>query len=53
MNATWHTKHPMPAKATIEQRIKWHIAHAKFCACRPIPSNLRAKIRALSKISKK
>jgi hypothetical protein len=24
MNKAWHTAHPMPEKASIEQRIAWH-----------------------------
>jgi hypothetical protein len=45
MNATWHTKHRMPRGASIEQRIAWHLAHARHCACRPIPAKLKARIR--------
>lgn len=53
MNSTWDIKHPMPPKATIDQRIKWHITHTKYCACRPIPISLRSKIRAKSKVLNK
>jgi hypothetical protein len=53
MNAAWHKKHPMPPKATNEQRIKWHIAHAKHCTCRPIPPKLEAEISAFYKRIKK
>jgi hypothetical protein len=45
LNAAWHARHPMPPKATVEQRITWHLEHAKHCACRPIPPKLRARIR--------
>jgi hypothetical protein len=24
----------------MEQRIAWHFAHAKACACRPIPNSV-------------
>ena len=40
LNKDWHAKHRMPAKATLEMRIKWHLAHRKHCACRPIPAKL-------------
>jgi hypothetical protein len=40
LNKAWHEKHKMPKKATLEQRIRWHLAHRKHCACRPIPSKL-------------
>ncbi len=40
MNKEWHKKHHTPKNATVEQRIKWHLAHSKECGCRPIPSKL-------------
>ncbi|MDF2774911.1 MAG: hypothetical protein K0S86_4411 [Geminicoccaceae bacterium] len=46
INATWHTKNPMPPRATMAQRITWHQAHAKHCACRPIPESVQAAIQA-------
>lgn len=45
MNGAWHLRHVMPKNPTLEQRIVWHIAHAKHCACRPIPPKLQAQIR--------
>lgn len=36
----------MPKKATVEQRIAWHAAHQKHCACRPMPESLRAVMTA-------
>jgi hypothetical protein len=35
----------MPPRATLAQRLAWHRAHAKHCACRPIPAKLRALMR--------
>jgi hypothetical protein len=37
LNKDWHHEHRMPANATIEQRLKWHLEHAMNCGCRPIP----------------
>jgi hypothetical protein len=31
----------MPAKATLDQRIAWHVEHAKHCGCRPIEGKIR------------
>jgi len=45
INASWHKKHPMPANPSFEQRMKWHIAHAKHCGCRSASSKLRAEIK--------
>ncbi|HET6989980.1 MAG TPA: hypothetical protein VFJ43_01600 [Bacteroidia bacterium] len=45
INATWHSKNKMPKNASVDQRIKWHLAHQKNCACRPIPQKLLAEIK--------
>ena len=45
LNAAWHTKHTMPPKATLGQRIRWHVQHAKHCGCRPMPEKLKGEIR--------
>jgi hypothetical protein len=34
INAVWHKVHRMPKKASTDQRIEWHLAHLKNCACR-------------------
>ena len=40
MNKLWHEKNLMPQKATLDQRIQWHIEHQKHCACREVPKSL-------------
>jgi hypothetical protein len=45
LNADWHRAHRMPAKATMDQRIAWHLAHQKACSCRPIPAGVVAAMR--------
>jgi hypothetical protein len=45
-NAAWHRAHRMPARATIDQRVAWHLEHAAHCACRPVPESIRAALRA-------
>jgi hypothetical protein len=45
MNRAWHERHVMPKHPTVAQRIRWHVAHHKHCACRPIPSRIAALIR--------
>jgi catechol 2,3-dioxygenase-like lactoylglutathione lyase family enzyme len=44
LNAAWHAKHPMPPRAGIAQRAKWHAAHARHCGCRPIPAAITAHL---------
>jgi hypothetical protein len=45
INAAWHAKHRMPPNATPVERLKWHVAHAKHCACRPFTAGMRAKLQ--------
>lgn len=45
LNRDWHLKHKMPEKPTLEQRISWHVEHARHCGCREIPLNLQAIIK--------
>lgn len=46
INAAWHKAHPIGKNPTKEQRLKWHVAHAKNCGCRSISQKLAAEIRA-------
>lgn len=32
-NAPWHAKHILPEKPTLDQRINYHIEHARRCPC--------------------
>jgi hypothetical protein len=43
----------MPQRATREQRIKWHVAHAAACSCRAIPESIRADVEKLLKRPRK
>jgi hypothetical protein len=45
MNKDWHKANMMPQKASLEERIRWHVAHAKICECRPIPVGVLAEIK--------
>jgi len=46
LNKAWHEQHRMPAGATLEQRIRWHLQHRRHCCCRPIPPKLAAAMEA-------
>ncbi len=49
LNKEWHRSHRMPLKATREQRIAWHVAHARVCACREIPASIKSDVEKLLK----
>lgn len=40
INKEWHEQNKMPNKPTEDQRIEWHLEHAKNCSCRPIPKSV-------------
>jgi len=48
INAAWHRRHRMPARATLEQRVGWHLEPQRHCACRPIPEGLQQAITAMA-----
>jgi len=45
MNADWHSKNKMPKNPTLDQRLKWHLAHSKNCACRPLGGKIFDEIK--------
>jgi len=45
LNAKWHADHVMPRNPTMDDRIRWHLAHARACGCRAMPESVRAAIR--------
>jgi hypothetical protein len=44
LNADWHRAHPMPKRATLDQRITWHLEHVEACGCRPAPASITRAI---------
>ena len=46
LEKAWHAAHPMPTKATFDQRLDWHREHAKACGCRKMPASIAAEIAA-------
>jgi hypothetical protein len=49
LNKEWHRSNRMPPTATREQRLKWHVAHARSCACREIPGSIKSDAEKLLK----
>jgi hypothetical protein len=33
-NDEWHSRHRLPENPTLDQRVTWHIEHARRCTCR-------------------
>ncbi len=49
LNREWHRDHPMPAKATPEQKHAWHLEHALACGCRKPSDEIRRELERLGK----
>jgi hypothetical protein len=45
LNRAWHQQHVMPKRPSVEQRLRWHVAHARACGCREIPRTIVAELR--------
>jgi len=45
INKVWDLTNKMPKKATLDQRIKWHVGHSKNCSCRPMPEKIQEEIK--------
>ncbi len=46
VNATWHKANRMPPRATLDERVAWHLAHLKACACRTdLPATIVAELK--------
>lgn len=45
INASWHLMNKMPKNPTINERIKWHLEHAKNCACHPLGGKILEEIK--------
>lgn len=53
LSKEWHMAHRMPENATLEQRIEWHLEHARVCKCREMPESIKKELikRKHSKIT--
>lgn len=46
INATWHRAHRMPLRASLDERVTWHVAHARNCGCWPeLPPPIVAELK--------
>jgi hypothetical protein len=42
INRAWHESHRMPSNAGDDERIAWHLDHARHCGCRRIEGGVAA-----------
>jgi len=46
INREWHAAHKLDRKATLEERLNWHVKHAANCDCREMPPTIRRELEA-------
>jgi hypothetical protein len=42
----------MPRGATLAQRVRWHLAHARACRCRKMPASVIAELKRRARAKK-
>lgn len=45
INAIWHKVNRMPKNPNLDQRVNWHIEHAKNCTCRPLHGKILVELK--------
>lgn len=49
INKEWHLANKMPKNPTIDERMNWHLEHAKNCSCREMTEKLKQEIKEWQK----
>lgn len=44
-NAEWHLKNKLPENPTLDQRVKWHMEHARRCPCPPLDEDMQEELK--------
>lgn len=44
-NVEWHSKNNLPENPTFDQRVRWHIDHARNCPCPPLDGEMLDEIK--------
>lgn len=45
INKDWHLANKMPKNPSLDQRVIWHLNHAKNCTCRPLGGKIMDEIK--------
>lgn len=46
LNRAWHDEHRLDPKASMDERLAWHVEHAKLCGCRDMPQSIKDELAA-------
>ncbi len=44
-NTEWHSKHRLPNNPTLDQRVKWHMEHARRCPCPSLDEDILDELK--------
>jgi hypothetical protein len=44
INKEWHLANKMPKNPSLDQRVEWHLEHARNCTCRPLGGKILEEI---------
>ncbi len=45
INKEWHLAHKMPKNPTLDQRVAWHLEHARNCQCWALEGKILEEIQ--------
>jgi len=45
INKVWHLANKMPKNPNLDERIIWHLGHAKHCSCRPLAGKIVEEVK--------
>lgn len=45
INKEWHLNNKMPKNPTLDQRVTWHVDHARNCTCRALDGKILEEIK--------
>lgn len=44
INRQWHETHPLSKKASLDERVQWHLEHTEACGCRDMPESIKREL---------
>jgi hypothetical protein len=45
LNVDWHMAHKMPKNPSLDERVTWHVDHARNCQCRSLGGKILEEIK--------
>lgn len=45
INKEWHLANKMPKNPNLDQRVVWHVEHARNCSCRKLEGKILEEIK--------